>query len=184
MTILTITPYQPGSPITYTSGDTAHGVLLIAASQQGICAVALGDASADLEAALQHDYPDTPLQHDDASARLREWLTLLQAYCQGQQRNLELPLHIVATPFQQRVWQALCAIPYGETRTYGELAHTLQQPGAARAVGHACASNPVSLVIPCHRAVQANGGAGGYRWGVQRKRALLAMEQHHAAASA
>jgi O-6-methylguanine DNA methyltransferase len=95
----------------------------------------------------------------------------------GREPHVDLPLDVRATAFQWRVWQALRAIPYGEQRSYGELAAAIGQPGAARAVGRACASNPVSLIVPCHRAVGAGGKLTGYRWGVERKAALLAAER-------
>jgi AraC family transcriptional regulator of adaptative response/methylated-DNA-[protein]-cysteine methyltransferase len=88
-----------------------------------------------------------------------------------------LPLDIRATAFQRRVWQALCAIPRGETRSYGAIARAIGRPSAARAVGRACASNPVALVIPCHRAVRGDGAPGGYAWGIERKRRLLERER-------
>ncbi len=106
---------------------------------------------------------------------------MILQHLDGQQLHLDLPIDIRATAFQHRVWQQLRAIPYGETRSYGEIAERLGLPRGARAVGRACATNPVSLVVPCHRAVRADGDLGGYRWGVDRKKRLLAHERDTAA---
>ena len=103
----------------------------------------------------------------------------LLAYLEGQTPDIALPLDVRATAFQRRVWQELKAIPYGETRSYGEIAAALGQPGAQRAVGRACASNPVALVVPCHRALRQNGELGGYRWGPAMKTKLLEREAEH-----
>jgi len=106
------------------------------------------------------------------------WLVL--THLEGRSPRLDLPLDVQATAFQWQVWQALGAIPYGETRTYGDVAAAIGRPHASRAVARACATNPVALAIPCHRVVNAAGGGGGYRWGAARKRALLASEQKRA----
>ncbi|HZY87854.1 MAG TPA: methylated-DNA--[protein]-cysteine S-methyltransferase, partial [Gemmataceae bacterium] len=110
-------------------------------------------------------------------AGLREWLAELLAHLEGRRPHLELPLDVQATAFQWRVWQELRAIPYGSTRTYTQIAERLGQPTAARAVARACATNPVSVVIPCHRVVRGDGSLGGYRWGLARKQALLDQEK-------
>ena len=102
---------------------------------------------------------------------------MVMRYLDGRQTALDLPLDVQATAFQWRVWRALQSIPYGETRTYSQIARMLGNPKAQRAVGHACATNPVSLVIPCHRAVRTDGGLGGYRWGLERKERLIAQEK-------
>jgi O-6-methylguanine DNA methyltransferase len=162
--------------IGYTIVDSALGRLLIAATERGICAVSLHDSDAVLESELARDYPKADFERE---ARLpREWIDALQDYLNGRSSNLDLPLDLEATDFQQRVWQALREIPYGSTRTYGEIAAVLgYSRTCARAVGHACATNRVSLIIPCHRAVRNDGGLGGYRWGLDRKRALLVQER-------
>lgn len=162
--------------LNYTIVDSELGRLLIAATDQGIAMVSLGEDDAHLEAELRRDYPRAELFCNKDVPRA--WIDVLLDYLSGRGTNLDLPVEVPATDFQWRVWQALQAIPYGSTRTYGEIAASLGYPKtAARAVGHACATNPVSLVIPCHRAVRNDGGLGGYRWGLHRKRALIDQER-------
>jgi AraC family transcriptional regulator, regulatory protein of adaptative response / methylated-DNA-[protein]-cysteine methyltransferase len=162
--------------ISYTIVDSPLGRLLVAATPRGICAVSLHDSDAVLEAELAKDYSKAELHRDDTVNQ--EWVDALLNYLSGVTSDLDLPLDVEATDFQRKVWDQLRAIPYGSTRTYGELAGALgYSTTAARAVGHACATNPVSLVIPCHRAIRNDGGLGGYRWGLDRKRALLAQER-------
>jgi AraC family transcriptional regulator of adaptative response/methylated-DNA-[protein]-cysteine methyltransferase len=110
---------------------------------------------------------------------LARWTSEIVAHLEGREPRLDLPIDVRATAFQWQVWQALAAIPYGETRTYGDIAATIGQPRAVRAVARACATNPVALAIPCHRVVPAAGGTGGYRWGANRKEALLGLEGLH-----
>ncbi|HJN92541.1 MAG TPA: methylated-DNA--[protein]-cysteine S-methyltransferase, partial [Dehalococcoidia bacterium] len=123
---------------------------------------------------LKAEFPQASISADDAG--LSPWIALLGRYLAGQAAAIELPLDVRATAFQRQVWQALREIPLGETRTYSQIAALLGAPKAARAVGNACARNPVSIVVPCHRAVREDGGLGGYRWGLERKRALLERE--------
>jgi len=151
------------------------GRLLVAATTRGVRAVRLGRSDAALEAELAREYPHAELRRDGAS--LAAWVNTLLRHLAGHAARLDLPLDVEATEFQQRVWQALRAIPYGETRSYGAVAEAIGQPGAARAVARACAANPVALVIPCHRVVRGDGDPGGYRWGVARKRLLLEQER-------
>jgi AraC family transcriptional regulator of adaptative response/methylated-DNA-[protein]-cysteine methyltransferase len=151
--------------------------LLVAATEKGVCFVSLSDSDAVLEAALRGDYYAAELQRDGAG--LRQWVDAVLKHLAGKQPNPGLPLDIQGTAFQRQVWEALCAIPYGQTRTYGEIAKAIGKPQAARAVGRACGANPVSLVIPCHRAVGSTGSLTGYRWGVERKESLLAQEAQH-----
>lgn len=160
--------------INYTIVDCPLGRLLVAATERGICAVSLGNSDAALEAALVSEYPAAEIRRD--SAALSQWVSVLLKHLSGQYPHLDLPLDVQATAFQWRVWQALRAIPYSRTRSYSEIAQTIGRPTAVRAVAHACATNPVALVIPCHRAVREDGGLGGYRWGLERKRALLTQE--------
>jgi AraC family transcriptional regulator of adaptative response/methylated-DNA-[protein]-cysteine methyltransferase len=164
-----------GARISYTIGDSPLGRLLVAATERGLCFVSLGDADAPLEGALAGEYPAAALERDDG--RLGAWLGAIAHHLSGEQPQLDLPLDVRATAFQWRVWEALKAIPYGDTRTYRQIAEALGDRKAARAVGRACATNPVAVVIPCHRAVREDGGMGGYRWGLERKRALLAQEK-------
>ena len=164
-----------GMSLRYTLADSPLGRLLLAATERGVSAVYLGDGDAELEQALRREYPEATVGRDDVT--LRQWLNELLGHLRGRQPHLDLPLDVQATAFQWRVWQELQKIPYGSTRTYGEVAEALGQPTAARAVARACATNPVSVVIPCHRVVREDGGLGGYRWGLKRKQALLDQEK-------
>lgn len=151
------------------------GRLLLAGTERGIRAVYLGDSNTQLETELASAFPAATLRREDAG--LSAWVSALVNYLNGRQPCLDLPLDVRATTFQWRVWQQLRAIPYGSTRSYLDVAHALGRPNAVRAVARACASNPVSLIIPCHRVVRTDGGLGGYRWGLERKQALLAQEK-------
>jgi AraC family transcriptional regulator of adaptative response/methylated-DNA-[protein]-cysteine methyltransferase len=163
----------------YTIVDCPLGRLLLAGTERGVCAVSFGEEDAALERALAEEYPAARLERD--AALPGEWLQALQAYLAGDGRRLDLPLDLQATTFQLRVWEALRRIPYGERRSYTQVAQEIGQPAAVRAVASACAANPVSLVTPCHRVVRSDGSLGGYRWGLERKRALLAAESARAA---
>ncbi|MGH2521994.1 MAG: methylated-DNA--[protein]-cysteine S-methyltransferase, partial [Anaerolineales bacterium] len=164
--------------IGYTIVNSPLGRLLVAATEKGVCFVSLGGSDAALERALKGEYPAAVIERN--ANGLNEWAEDLVQHLSGNQPHLELPLDVRATAFQWRVWNALRAIPYGSTRTYQDIARALGNPKAARAVGHACATNPVAVVIPCHRAVREDGGPGGYRWGVEKKQWLLAQEQKEA----
>ena len=166
----------PGTAIHYTVVDCSLGRLLVAATDKGVCAVRLGDEDPKLKAELAHEYPAAQLYRDESGA-LSEWVKAILSYLEGQQPRLDLPLDIQATAFQRQVWEALRTIPYGSTRSYAEVASSLGQPTATRAVARACATNPVALVIPCHRVIRHDGSLGGYRWGLDRKRALLDKEK-------
>jgi AraC family transcriptional regulator, regulatory protein of adaptative response / methylated-DNA-[protein]-cysteine methyltransferase len=164
-----------GSRIRYTTTPTKLGRLLVGETERGVCAVSLGDSDAGQVAALRTEYPAAELTRDDRA--LAPAVERILAYLNGKHPRIDLPLDIRATAFQGRVWDALRAIPYGATQSYGDVARAIGRPSAARAVARACASNPVSLVIPCHRVVRRDGDVGGYRWGAQRKQALLAAER-------
>jgi AraC family transcriptional regulator, regulatory protein of adaptative response / methylated-DNA-[protein]-cysteine methyltransferase len=167
-----------GTTIRFAIVDTnaaSLGRLLVAATDRGICAVAMGSTDAELSAALSREYPSATILSD--AGALSEWTRAIVAHLGGRRPTLDLPLDVQATAFQWQVWQALAAIPYGETRTYGEVAAAIGRPRAVRAVARACAANPVALAVPCHRVVPAAGGEGGYRWGAERKKALLARER-------
>ena len=166
-----------GMTITYTIVSSPLGRLLVAATARGVCAVAMGSSDAELAAGLAREYSAATLTC--GSATLSRWTTAILAHIAGREARLDLPLDIRATAFQWQVWKALAAIPYGETRTYRDIATTIGRPTASRAVARACATNPVALAIPCHRVVTAGGGEGGYRWGAARKRALLKRERAH-----
>lgn len=161
--------------IRYTLTDCPLGRLLLAGTDKGVSAVYLGDEDALLEAELRREFPAATLARDDEG--LAHWAELVRLHLEGEQPHLDLPLDVRATAFQRRVWQELQRIPRGQTRTYLEVAEALGQPTAARAVARACATNPVSVVVPCHRVVRGDGGLGGYRWGLGRKQKLLDKEK-------
>ena len=166
-----------GMEIGYTIVDAANaslGRLLVAATSRGVCAVAMGSSDTELTRALSREYPAATIAAD--AGALAQWTKAILAHLAGSQPRLDLPLDVQATAFQWQVWQALASIPYGETRTYSQVASSIGKPRAVRAVARACATNPVALAVPCHRVVPAAGGEGGYRWGVNRKKALLARE--------
>jgi O-6-methylguanine DNA methyltransferase len=162
------------SAIAFTIRDTNLGSVLLAASERGVCQLRFGSGEAELADDLAREFPFAQLRRDDA--RLGSWSDALVAYVEGRAERLDLPLDVAGSRFQRRVWDALRAIPRGETRSYSELATRIGQPRAVRAVAGACAANPVAVAIPCHRVVPARGGAGGYRWGSWRKQALLERE--------
>jgi AraC family transcriptional regulator, regulatory protein of adaptative response / methylated-DNA-[protein]-cysteine methyltransferase len=163
-----------GMNIRYTVVDSPLGKLLVAATTRGVCAVAMGASDAELAKGLSREYSAATITEDEGG--LSRWTRQILAHLEGRAPRLDLPLDVQATAFQWQVWQSLAAIPYGETRTYGEIAEAIGRPRAVRAVARACATNPVALAIPCHRVVPAAGGEGGYRWGAARKKALLARE--------
>lgn len=164
-----------GMAIRYATVDSPLGRLLVAATDRGVCSVAMGATEADLMKHLRSEYPAATIDSDPGP--LERWTKAIVAHIDGRERRVDVPLDIQATAFQWRVWQALGAIPYGETRTYAEVAKAIGRPSAARAVARACATNPVALAIPCHRVVPAAGGVGGYRWGSDRKKSILARER-------
>ena len=164
-----------GTTIGYLVAESPLGALLVAATGKGICSVKLGDEASALLKDLRAEFPAADFQEGDEA--LRGWLGLVLEYLEGERLGLDLPLDIQATAFQRRVWRMLQSIPYGETRSCQQMALDIGLTGTAgRAVGNACASNPAALVIPCHRAVRKDGSLGGYRWGLHRKEALIAME--------
>jgi AraC family transcriptional regulator of adaptative response/methylated-DNA-[protein]-cysteine methyltransferase len=160
--------------IGYHLESTPLGYMLIAATDKGLCSIRLGDATEELEAQFCAEFEDA--SRHEANNGLVGWVAAIVHYLQGLSPLPELPLDIQGTAFQARVWDALGKIAYGETVTYGQLAESILQPRAVRAVARACAANPVPLVIPCHRVVPKSGGTGGYGGGPQRKQKLLAME--------
>jgi AraC family transcriptional regulator of adaptative response/methylated-DNA-[protein]-cysteine methyltransferase len=164
-----------GTLISFTSFATPVGHVLIAATPRGLCAVRFGGSESELEHGLRREFPFGVRRREDE--RLALYKQALLAYFDGRQIPSDLPFDIRATAFQRRVWSYLQSIPYGETRSYRQVAEALGQPSAARAVARACAANPVALAIPCHRVVRGSGDSGGYRWGLQRKRKLLRLEK-------
>jgi AraC family transcriptional regulator of adaptative response/methylated-DNA-[protein]-cysteine methyltransferase len=152
--------------------------MLLAATDRGLCALTLGDDAPALLAALQAEYPKAHItaQPQPYPPQLQQWLDELDRHLRGRQPDLQLPLDLRATAFQIQVWNYLRAIPYGETRSYAEVAEGIGKPSAVRAVASACARNRVALVIPCHRVIRGTGHLGGYRWGLARKQSLLQSE--------
>jgi AraC family transcriptional regulator, regulatory protein of adaptative response / methylated-DNA-[protein]-cysteine methyltransferase len=161
--------------ISFATADTSLGTLLVAATEKGVCAVAFGDTAEQLEANLSREFPAAELRPDEGG--LRTHVRAIVEYLDERRRTLELPLDLQATAFQLQVWAELRRIPYGETRSYKEVAERIGNAGAVRAVARACATNPVALFNPCHRVVGSDGKLSGYRWGVERKKALLDKER-------
>ncbi|MGF1608395.1 MAG: methylated-DNA--[protein]-cysteine S-methyltransferase [Kiloniellales bacterium] len=164
-----------GAKIAYAMVDSPLGRLLVAATARGVCFVSLGDDDAQLEAALFAEFPeaDSIVRDHEASASAVDAFVKFLA---GEAPHVDLPLDIRFTAFQRRVWNELMAIPCGETRSYAEIAAALGLPHGQRAIGRACATNPVALIVPCHRVLRHDGELGGYRWGLRRKSALLTKE--------
>lgn len=164
-----------GVKITYTIVSSSMGRLLVAMTERGVCAVRMGDNDAGLKQDLVAEFPQAQIMRDDSG--LREQVQKILNHLDRNEPRLDLPLDIRSTAFQRQVWEKLRAIPYGQTVSYGDVAKALGKPGAVRAVGRACATNPVALVIPCHRVVREDRSLGGYRWGLERKKKLLESER-------
>jgi len=179
---MTPSEYRAGGArvgITHATIRTRLGLLTIGATDRGLCFVEFGHAEDQLIAALRREYPSAQITavRKPWPEHLTTWARALEQHLEGARSQLSLPLDIRATAFQMRVWRYLQSIPYGETRSYRSVAEGIGQPKAVRAVASASARNPVALVIPCHRVIRGTGELGGYRWGLQRKRALLEAEQ-------
>lgn len=167
-----------GLTVRYASAPTSLGFVLVAATGKGICKIGFGDDHAALLDELRDEFANADLLED--AQQLAPFIAQIDAYLRGSRQDFDLPLDIAATAFRQRVWDALRRIPYGETRSYSQIAEAVGSPRAVRAVATACATNPVALAIPCHRVVQKGGALAGYRWGLPRKAALLDNEAQHA----
>jgi AraC family transcriptional regulator, regulatory protein of adaptative response / methylated-DNA-[protein]-cysteine methyltransferase len=163
-----------GTAIRYAVGSCSLGKILVAATEKGVCAISFGDDAEALERDLGRRFPNAAISPADAS--FRETVATIVSAVETPARGLDLPLDVQGTAFQSRVWQALREIPPGTTASYAEIARRIGRPEAARAVAAACAANGIALAIPCHRAVRSDGAIAGYRWGIERKRALLARE--------
>ena len=168
-----------GMRIIYTIADCPLGRLLVAATQRGVCSVALGDSDGELVRSLFEEYPNASIDSKDTaiSPSLNLWLSRVLEHLNGKTPRIELPLDIQATAFQWRVWEELRRIPQGETRSYQDIAKAIGNAKAVRAVAGACATNHVALVIPCHRVIRGDKSLGGYRWGLDRKEKLLQRER-------
>jgi AraC family transcriptional regulator of adaptative response/methylated-DNA-[protein]-cysteine methyltransferase len=167
-----------GMNISYTIAPCSLGRVLVAATERGISAVYLGDRDSDLAAALRKEYPRAAIRC--GSGEHAKWVRAIVRHLAGSNPRLDLPTDVVDTAFQRRVWEALRSIPLGATRTYSEVARSIGQPSAIRAVARACATNPAAIVVPCHRVVRTDGTLGGYRWGLERKQSLLERERRTA----
>jgi AraC family transcriptional regulator of adaptative response/methylated-DNA-[protein]-cysteine methyltransferase len=163
-----------GMQIAYSIVPSPFGRLLVGTTANGVCAVKLGDTDATLAQALRDEYHAADIREGEPARA--DWVRAIVAHLEGEMPALDLPIDVQATAFQWKVWRALQTIPYGQTRAYADVARSIGQPRAVRAVARACATNPVALVVPCHRVVQTGGGLGGYRWGVRRKAKLLEKE--------
>jgi AraC family transcriptional regulator of adaptative response/methylated-DNA-[protein]-cysteine methyltransferase len=164
-----------GQMIYYSVMKCPLGLLLLAATLKGICAVRVGDAKIKLIDDLKDEFRDATIK--EADSELSNWSQRLMDYLSGSTPWPKLPYDVKATAFQRKVWDHLRAIPEGQTAYYSEIATVIGQPKAVRAVARACATNPAAIVIPCHRVVPKSGGVGGYRWGFERKKKLLKMEK-------
>lgn len=177
--MLGMTPqsYRKGgqdAAIKFAVGQCSLGAILVAATSKGICAILLGDDPEALLQDLQDRFPNAELTGGDAA--FENTAAQVIAFAEHPKASFSLPLDIQGTAFQQRVWQALRAIPPGETATYAQIAKEIGTPSGVRAVAGACAANPIAVIVPCHRVIRMDGGLSGYRWGIERKRALLAKE--------
>jgi len=163
-----------GAAIAYAIAPSPFGYLLVASTKSGICWVGINEAIAHLESELRRDFPEATILGEQGE--VSDVAGRIAASISDPTVTLDLPLDIRTTPFQLAVWRELCAIPRGITRSYGEIAQKLARPEASRAVGHANGSNPVAIIIPCHRVIGSNGRLTGYRWGVAIKQRLLEAE--------
>lgn len=162
------------APIRYTCADSPLGRILIAATDKGICSIQFAETDEELEQGLKQEFPFALRKRDDSG--MASLAGRLMRHMSGSEFSPNLPLDIQATAFQRRVWSYLQSIGFGEKRSYAQVAKAIRRPLAVRAVAHACATNPVAIAIPCHRVVRSNGDLAGYRWGLERKKALLEME--------
>ena len=162
--------------IRHVTGSSSLGAVLVASTEAGICALLIGDDPAELATELQHRFPDARLTRGDES--FDHLLDRAVSQVEDPAKAWDLPLDLRGTPFQQRVWQALREIPAGTTDSYTGVAERIGRPGSVRAVAGACAANPVAIAVPCHRVLRRDGGLSGYRWGIDRKRALLDQESN------
>jgi AraC family transcriptional regulator of adaptative response/methylated-DNA-[protein]-cysteine methyltransferase len=161
--------------IRYTCADSPLGRMLIAATERGICSIQFSGSDGELLEGLKREFPFAARKADEGG--LQSWVRALLKRMRGRDLDSALPLDIRATAFQRLVWAHLQSIPFGVTRSYSQVAKAVGRPRACRAVARACATNPVAVAIPCHRVVREDGSMGGYRWGIERKKALLEMER-------
>jgi len=189
-TRLGMTPRQyrqggAGVEISFASADTLLGLLLLGATDRGLCFVQFGPTEAALVERLREEFPraDVSAMAPGSRGELDRWMRMLNAHLAGKEQRLGIPLDARGTAFQLKVWDHLQKIPYGSVRSYAEVARAIGAPTAVRAVASACAANRVALLIPCHRVIRGDGALGGYRWGLERKRALIDREREASATS-
>jgi len=163
-----------GMHIGYTVANSSLGKVLVGTTERGVSAVYLGEKEGVLVEALRKEYPKAEITRAEGGSEV--WLKEILQRIDGSAPRMDLPLDVKATAFQRRVWQELQKIPRGATRTYTQVAKALGKPQSVRAVARACATNPVSIVVPCHRVIRTDGNLAGYRWGLQRKEKLLERE--------
>jgi AraC family transcriptional regulator of adaptative response/methylated-DNA-[protein]-cysteine methyltransferase len=175
MTPATYSKNGRGAAIAYAVTKCELGWLMVAATHKGICSVRLGSSTEELERDLRSEFSEAGISRD--RGELTIWLGEILEHLAGKRPDLRLPLDVQATAFQRLVWEALRSIPYGSTRSYGQVAQSIGRPSAVRAVARACATNPVALVVPCHRVVGSDKSLTGYRWGLERKKQLLDREK-------
>ena len=168
-----------GEILTWACRDTALGPILMAATDRGVCFAQFGDSCDKLLQQLQREFPQAELQQftDDSSTQLEQWIDALNAYIQNKQPRPEVPLDLQGTAFQIKVWEFLLSLQDGDVLSYSELAQAIEKPKAVRAAASACGANRIAVLVPCHRILRGDGGLGGYRWGLERKRALLDAER-------
>ena len=168
-----------GESVTWACRDTALGPILMAATDRGVCFAQFGDNCEQLLQQLRQEFPRAELNqyNDDSSQRLDQWIDALNAYIRNKQPRPELPLDLKGTAFQIKVWEFLLSLGDGDVMSYSELARAIDKPGAVRAAASACGANRIAVLVPCHRILRGDGGLGGYRWGIERKRALLDAER-------
>lgn len=183
-TRLGMTPKQyrsgaKGVQISFGTSDTPLGLLMIGATDRGLCFVQFGASESEMRARLEAEYPEATISKMDARAddTFARWMTMLREHLAGVRVSLDIPVDLRGTAFQMTVWNYLLKIPYGDVQSYSEVAAAIGKPKAVRAVASACAANRVALLVPCHRVIRGDGGLGGYRWGIERKRVLIDRER-------
>ena len=168
-----------GESLTWACRDTVLGPLLMAATDRGVCFAQFGDSESALVAQLEAEFPSARLlaYSGQSSPQLEQWIDALNAYLQNRQPRPEVPLDLKGTAFQIKVWEFLLSLKDGDVMSYAEVARAIDNPGAVRAAASACGKNRIAVLVPCHRILRGDGGLGGYRWGLERKRALLDAER-------
>jgi AraC family transcriptional regulator of adaptative response/methylated-DNA-[protein]-cysteine methyltransferase len=179
---MTPTQYRSGGrdlDISYASKNTSMGLLMMAATDRGLCFIQFGQNESGLLSQLRQEYPQarlSPMQ-EESKALFNQWMQALEAHLTGTSPHLNLPLDIQGTAFQLKVWQYLQKIPYGQVESYTAVAQGIGQPRAVRSVASACAANKLAIAVPCHRVIRSSGALAGYRWGLEMKRTLLDQEK-------